>query len=111
MERTKLTSGQFAYVDFRNIDERNRALEALNNVSIAGKKLRVSKAQSYAKMLLDPYQSDMSKKSLEMSAKAGIIFKDIDLKKALETLNKEFYAYPPSPVVVLKNIVAIEEVG
>lgn len=105
-----LTTGQFAYVDFRNVDERNSALESLNNVSIAGCKLRVSKAQSYAKMLLDPYQTDRSRKSLELSDKSNIIFKDIDLKKALEVLNEKFYVSPPSNVLILKNILAIEEV-
>ena len=97
-------------MDFRNVDERNKALDALNNVSIAGHKLRVSKAQSYANMLLDPYQTDRSRKALELSAKAGILFKDIDLKKALESLNKEFYISPPSNILVLKNILTIEEV-
>ena len=52
----------------------------------------------------------MNGKALELSAKSSILFKDIDLKKAKETLNREFYIHPPSNILVLKNILTIEEV-
>ena len=72
---------QFSYIEFRNKEEAENSL-VLSKVSIGGNKLRVSKAKAYAKYALDPaLVKDDHSKSLIMSAKSNILFKDIDAKK------------------------------
>jgi hypothetical protein len=61
-------------------------------------------------MLTDSSYKGNEYKSLEMSAQAHMIFKDIDIAKSLELLNQPFYIQPPSVVLVLKDIITMEEV-
>ena len=70
----------------------------------------MSKARPFAKLLVDPtYVSDVYK-TLEMSTQTNVRFKDIDVNKALEILNRDFYIQPPSTVLVLKDVLTMEEV-
>ena len=77
---------QFSYIEFRNKEEAENSL-VLSKVSIGGNKLRVSKAKAYAKYALDPaLVKDDHSKSLIMSAKSNILFKDIDAKKGIYSI-------------------------
>ena len=70
----------------------------------------MSSAKPFAKYSFGSSLGDKSTNFLEMSLEANIKFKDIDVSKALEVLNSEFYITPPSTILVLRDIVTIEEV-
>ena len=62
-------------------------------------------------MLTDSTHKGGEYKSLEMSAQTNMLFKDIDINKSLELLNKPFIVQPPSMVLMLRDVINIEEVG
>jgi hypothetical protein len=62
-------------------------------------------------MLTDSTHKGGEYKSLEMSAQTNMLFKDIDINKSLELLNKPFTVQPPSMVLMLRDVINIEEVG
>ena len=74
------------------------------------KKLRVAKAQPYAKILVDPTYVGEEYKNLESGARSAPIFKDIDIPKAFEILNRGFFVQIPSNILVFKEVITMEEV-
>ena len=45
-----------------------------------------------------------------MSIQTNIRFKDVDVDKALSILHSDYFITPPSPILVLKDIITTEEV-